>query len=181
MRKVIAEIAVSLDGYIEGPNGELDWLIFDEEQEYVNEFLSKFEVIFYGRVAYERFGAFFNREHNYTETVCSMRKYVFSNTVKHVPGNGMVINDNIEETVMQIREEEGKDIWLCGGAGIIQTFTSLNLVDEYILAVQPVVLGTGKRLFGNIPLPLKLDLIDTERLTSGVVILHYRPAYLFVK
>jgi dihydrofolate reductase len=181
MRKIIAEIAVSLDGYIEGPNGELDWLIFDEDQEYVNEFLSKFEVIFYGRVAYERFGVFFTGEHDFRETVCTMRKYVFSSTVKHVPGNGMVINDNIEEAVMQIREEEGKDIWLCGGAGIIQTFISLNLVDEYILAIQPVVLGTGKRLFGNLPLPFKLDLINTEKLASGVVILHYKPAYLFVK
>lgn len=179
MRKVIAEIAVSVDGFIEGPGGELDWLVFDEEQGYVNEFLSRFDVIFYGRMAYERFGVYLqesnDRCEDFAATVMNMRKYVFSRNMKHVAGNGMMINDNIKDEVKQIREEEGKDIWLCGGADIISTFANLRLIDEYMLAIQPTILGSGKPLFGNVDHPIRLELLEAERLNSGVVLLNYRP------
>ena len=179
MRKVIAEIAVSVDGFIEGPGGELDWLVFDEEEGYVNEFLSRFDVIFYGRMAYERFGAHLqessDRREDFAATVINMRKYVFSRNMKHVAGNGMMINDNIKDEVKQIREEEGKDIWLCGGADIISTFANLRLIDEYLLAVQPTILGSGKPLFANVDHPIRLELLEAGRLDSGVVLLNYRP------
>jgi dihydrofolate reductase len=179
MRKVIAEIAVSVDGFIEGPEGELDWLVFDEENGYVNEFLSRFEVIFYGRLAYERFGVHLQAEENMADdfriTVNNMRKYVFSRSVKHVPGNGMMVNGNIRETVRRITEEEGKDIWLCGGAEIINTFANMGLIDEYMLAVQPTILGSGKPLFSHVDHRIRLELLHAERLNSGVVLLNYKP------
>lgn len=179
MRKVIAEIAVSLDGFIEGPEGELDWLIFDEPSGEVSAFLSRFEVIFYGRIAYEKLGVHLVADNRVSEdshlqqTLTHMRKYVFSKQVKHVAGNGMVINDHIRERVNRIKEEEGKDIWLCGGAKIIQQFAKLGLIDEYLLAVQPVVLGSGKRLFENMRFGLDFNLADMEKLSSGVVLLKY--------
>jgi dihydrofolate reductase len=166
MRKVIAEIAISVDGYIEGPAGELDWLVFDEEIPFLSQFLSRFEVIFYGRKTYERLGV---------HLLNNMRKYVFSRTLRHVDGNAMVVNENIEETIRQIKEEEGKDIWLCGGAGMINTLARLDLIDEYLLAVQPVVLGSGKSLFGDLDKRIELRLMEAERLNSGVVILNYKP------
>jgi dihydrofolate reductase len=171
MRKIIAEIAVSLDGYIEGPAGELDWLLFDERPSGVQEFFSRFDVIFYGRVAYERLGAYLNDK--VCAPDCRIRKYVFSNTLKHVGGNGMVIGKNLLEKVKEIKEEEGKDIWLCGGAEIIQTFSALDLVDEYVLAVHPVVLGTGKSLFKKEKNRMYLKLQAAQYLDTGVVILTY--------
>jgi dihydrofolate reductase len=182
MRKVIAEIAISLDGFIEGPNGALDWLVFDEEVPYSSAFLKGFDTIFYGRVAYERFGvprsenpSLPEGEREFNEMVNNMRKYVFSRTAKHVQGNGMMINNHIESEVKRIRDEEGKNIWLCGGAGIYKTFIDLDLIDEYQLAIQPRVLGSGKPLFRNLATPLNLKLLRTENLKSGVVRLHYQP------
>jgi dihydrofolate reductase len=182
MRKVIAEIAVSLDGFIEGPNGELDWLIFEDEVAYANNFLSRFDTIFYGRVAYEKFGvprpidpAQSEMEREFHNTVNNMRKFVFSRTVKHVAGNGMVVNHSVEAEIKRIRGEEGKGIWLCGGAEIIDTFADLNLIDEYILSVQPVILGAGKPLFKSRARPLPLKLLHIENLKSGVVIMRYAP------
>jgi len=181
MRKIIAEIAVSVDGYIEGSKGELDWLVFDEEPAFVNNFLSRFEVIFYGRRAYERMGIYLaataapDSEIEYHDTFNHIRKYVFTRSRRHVPGNAMVINGSIRERVMQIKAEEGKDIWLCGGAEILSTFANLDLIDQYILSVQPVILGSGKPLFSGVRRRIPLELVHAECLTSGVVLLHYVP------
>lgn len=181
MRKVIADIAVSVDGFIESREADLDWLIFDEEIGFVEEFLSRFEVIFYGRVAYDRFGItgfgddFSPFDKSISNRLNQMRKYVFTRSLKHVGGNGMVINHSIRENVQRIKEEEGKDIWLCGGAGIIKTFASLDLIDEYVLAIQPIILGRGKSLFNNLPRRINLKLLRAEALASGVVILNYQP------
>lgn len=180
MRKIVLEIAPSVDGYIEGPDGELDWVNFGEESiAYANKFLSNFDTIFFGRKAYENFGLRSIEESQspgerlFYEAVNRMRKYVFTRTQKHVEGNGMVINDNLKEEVDRIRNENGKDIWLCGGAEIIRTFIDLDLIDIYRLAIQPTALGSGKPGFKGLKGQLDLDLMKTESLGSGVVVLHY--------
>lgn len=181
MRKIIFDIAVSLDGFIEDKNGGIDSLISEQQAMYSNAFLSRFDTIFYGRVAYERFG--FPRqtdktlpeaERIFNNTLNNIRKFVFSRTLKHVAGNGMVINSNMESEVKRIRDEKGKDIWFCGGANILSTFIDLDLIDEYQIAVQPKTLGAGKPLF-NEGQRLKLKLVKTQHLKSGVVLLHYKP------
>jgi dihydrofolate reductase len=182
MRKVIFESAVSIDGFIEGPNGELDWMVCEEGDGDARPFLSAFDTIFYGRKAYEKFGIapsctpeLAEAEREFYYAIATMRKYVFSRRKKHVAGNGMVVSENLEAEVIRIRDEEGKNIWLCGGADIFKTFVDLDLIDEYILTVHPVVLNRGKSLFGGIKKPLNLKLVRKYNLRSGVVILHYRP------
>jgi dihydrofolate reductase len=182
MRKVIFESAISIDGFIEGPDGDMDWLICGEQNCNASEFITAFDTIFYGRKAYEKFGVlpYIGRdipeaEREFYYSIGAMRKYVFSRTVKHVAGNGMVISEDLEGEVKRIREEKGKDIWFCGGADILQTFVDLDLVDEYILSVHPVLLRSGKPLFADNKKPLNLKLIDKHKLKSGVVILHYQP------
>ena len=183
MRSVIFEASVSLDGFIEGPNGELDWLVAEEEQTFdIDAFLSSFDTIFYSRKAYEKLGIPQNihgdlslDETELYYTLHGIRKYVFSRKQKHVAGNGMVISENLEGEVKRIRREEGKNIWLCGGADILRTFADLDLVDEYVLRIHPVVLRSGKLLFTGNEMPLNLKLVDTQELRSGVVILHYKP------
>jgi len=181
MRKVIFESAVSVDGFIEGPNGEFDWWNFYDGYYNALAFLSRFDTIFYGRKAYERFGAADKTEElpegqrQFLEAVRYMRKYVFSRAKKHVAGNAMVVSDNIEAEVNRIREEEGRSIWFCGGAEIFRTFADLDLIDEYVLTIHPVVLRSGKPLFDGIKKPLNLELLDKRNLNSGVVKLHYRP------
>lgn len=187
MRKVIAEIAISIDGFIEGPNGELDWIgtgnCHDEDKFlYANNFLKRFDTIFYGRVTYEKFGiarlessSHSEAEQEFDNTLSNMRKYVFTRSIKHVPGNGMVISQNVDSEVKRIKDEEGKDIWLCGGANILTTFMSMDLIDEYILSVQPTILGSGKPFFENVTSRFNLKLLRMEKLNSGVVILNYKP------
>lgn len=182
MRKVIFEIAMSLDGFIEGPNGELDWVTDDDIITNSEIFPTGFDTIFFGRIAYERAEAHCLTLSNGSETaygfhdsLSNTRKYVFSRTLKHVPGNGMVINNNLPEEVQRIRDEIGKDIWLYGGADILRTFVEFDLIDEYVLAVQPKILGSGKPLFKNLDNPPVLRHIKTQTLRSGVVLLHYQP------
>jgi dihydrofolate reductase len=183
MRSVIFESAVSLDGFIEGPNGELDWLDY-AQQDFADTraFLSTFDTIFCGRKTYERMGIhqasyadLYETEREFYYMLHGMRKYVFSRTEKHVRGNGMVVSENLEKEVTRIREEDGKNIWFCGGAEILKTFAELDLVDEYILTVHPVVLGSGKPLFTASKRPFNLKLVDKKDLKSGLVILHYKP------
>ena len=146
MRKIIVELSVSRDGFIEGPNGELDWLGFDRRPGNSARIMSAFDTIFYGRRAYERLGVIPFLEIRspvdveFYSALYGMRKYVFSRTRKHVAGNGMVVWENLESEVRRIRGEEGKNIWICGGADIIKTFARLDLIDEYRITVHPVTL-----------------------------------------
>jgi dihydrofolate reductase len=181
MRKIIFESVLSVDGFIEGPNGELNWWIFEEEYCNATTFLSRFDTIFYGRKAYEKFAVspsadqLTEEQRQFLEAVTHMRKYVFSRERKHVAGNAMVVSEDIEGEVRRIREEVGKSIWFFGGAEIFRTFAGLDLIDEYVLIIHPVVLRSGKLLFEGINRPLNLELLDKCNLRAGVVKLHYRP------
>ena len=181
MRKVIFESAVSVDGYIEGPNGELDWWTFMEGDRNPLTFLSRFDTVFYGRKAYERFGvphlaeAFTPSQRQLIEAVAHMRKYVFSRMKKHVAGNAMVVSDDLEAEVRRIREEDGKSIWFCGGAEIFRTFADLDLIDEYVLTIHPVALRSGTPLFAGLKRPLNLKLLKKSVLASGIIKLEYLP------
>lgn len=181
MRKIVFETGISLDGFIEGPNGELDWLDCKGARFDTHAFVAQFDTIFYGRKAYERFGVAApadvpaGRHSLFTSTITQMRKYVFSRKEKHVPGNGMVVSANLEGEVRRILEEDGKNIWFGGGPEILRTFVELDLVDEYVLTVYPVVLSEGKSLFSGIKTKLKLRLIGKRNLPSGLIVLHYRP------
>lgn len=182
MRKIVFESSVSLDGFIEGPNGELDWLRADENPTSAYRYLSAFDTVFYGRKTYERFAMAFadtgplpDDEKQLRFLLHGMRKYVFSRTENHVEGNAMVVRDNLEAEVLRIRAENGRNIWFCGGADILKTFISLDLVDEYVLSVHPVTLSAGKPLFTGRKIPLDLKLIQQHKLKSGVVVLKYEP------
>lgn len=182
MRKVIFESSVSLDGYIEGPNGELDWLP-GRPGSNVGHFFSAFDTAFFGRKTYEAIGAMLFAERSRTSAerdffyaLCGMRKYVFSRTLKHVDGNGMVISRDLEEEVGRIRDEKGKNIWFRGGSDLLMTFKQLDLVDEYLITVHPVRLHSGKALFPDRQLMQRnLVLVRKKTLPTGAIVLHYRP------
>lgn len=183
MRKIILESSVSLDGFVEGPRGEMDWLIGNDRSGDVFDFLSVFDTAFFGRRTYERFGAphdtdgdLTSRQRHFADVMYGLRKYVFSRTIKHVEGNGMVISRNVEAEVRRIRSEEGKNIWFCGGPDLLKTFGALDLIDEYLISVHPVLLRSGKPLFQDQTALLhNLVLVEKRDLASGIVILHYCP------
>ncbi|NTU18833.1 dihydrofolate reductase [Brevibacillus sp. HB1.2] len=178
-RRIILDLAVTLDGFIEGKNGEVDWCIMDAEMGFVH-FLHQIDTILYGRKSYDLWGQFsLEMEHTDTEKeiwglVHSKEKYVFSKTQKGTDHKAIFINDHILEVVNQLKNKTGKDIWLYGGASLITTFIHLELVDEFRLSVHPVILGEGKPLFMDIKQRVNLSLVNTKTFSSGVVQLIYR-------
>jgi dihydrofolate reductase len=182
MRKIILNLALTLDGFIEGPNGEIDWLVRDETIDFADiltDILSDKDIIFYGRVSYEKWGNYRPGENASAklkkayDLLHSKTKYVFSNTQTGDNTNAIFINSNIKERVMEIKQQPGKNIWLYGGSKLTTTFLNLDLVDEYRLAVHPVVIGSGKSLFNDIKERHKLKLVEAKGYKSGVTLLTY--------
>jgi Dihydrofolate reductase len=177
MRKIILDLAMTLDGFIEGPNGEIHWCIMDDDMNF-DGFLSRIDSIFYGRVSYDAWGNFQpDSNANETETnlwknVHAKKKYVFSRQPRQDPG-ATFISEDIQQRVSAIKQQEGKDIWLYGGASLIKTFIQANLVDIYRISVHPIVLGKGKPLFEDLSERLHLKLMESRAFKSGVVQLIY--------
>ncbi|MFJ8530913.1 dihydrofolate reductase family protein [Bacillus sp. NPDC094106] len=175
-RRIILDLAVTLDGFIEGENGEVDWCIMDSEMGFIN-FLNQIDTILYGRKSFDLWGQFTpeieDTEKGIWELVHSKEKYVFSRTQKGTDNKAIFINDNIFEEVNKLKNKPGKDIWLYGGASLITTFINLGLVDEFRLSVHPVILGEGKPLFIDIKQRLNLKMVNTRTFSSGVVQLIY--------
>ncbi|MFS0576772.1 dihydrofolate reductase family protein [Sporosarcina sp. 179-K 3D1 HS] len=180
-RRIILDLAVSLDGFIEGKNGEVDWCIMDSEMEFI-DFLHQIDTILYGRKSYELWGEYMpeneaevtHAEKEMWEVLHRKEKYVFSRTQKGNGSNAVFINEDIQEEVNKLKNKPGKDIWLYGGASLITTFLNLGLVDEYRLSVHPVVLGEGKPLFVDLKQRMNLTLVQTRTFSSGVVQLCYQ-------
>lgn len=180
-RKIILSLAVTLDGFIEGPNGEIDWITSakDDSETYESvfgEFLAGIDTIFYGRISYDLWGNFQPDEkappmiQELYQTIHTKKKYVFSKT----RSGDNVIHGDIKEAVEEIRQQPGKDIWLYGGGKLITSFINLGLVDAYRIAVYPVILGAGKPLFKDIQQRVGLKLVDVKASKIGVLSLHYQ-------
>ena len=168
MRKVILGLAVSLDGLIEGPNGEYDWCFTDQDYG-MQDFLQRIDTIFAGRKTYEMS---FGKE-DFDLGFPKMKEYIFSTTMTTVPEGKTLIKSDIESEVLKIKNSPGKDIWLFGGAGLTTALLNLGLIDEVSLAVHPIILGAGKPLFSDIKNRVPLTLADTKTYSSGLVSLTY--------
>lgn len=177
MKKIILDLATTLDGFIEGPSGETDWCIMEDDMDF-DKFLESVDTIFYGRVSYDTWGNFQPApsagiaEKQLWHTIHSKTKYVFSKQSRQDP-NAVFISSDISEQVAAIQRKAGKDIWLYGGAALIETFIELDLIDSYRLSVHPVVLGSGKPLFEHLRHRISLKLTGTRAFRSGVVQLTY--------
>lgn len=179
MKKVILDLAVTLDGFIEGPSGETDWCILDDDMDF-DAFINSIDTIFYGRVSYDAWGNFqpgndaAPAEKQLWKAIHSKDKYVFSRKERQ-DNRAAFIHSDISSRVAAIKRQGGKDIWLYGGAGLIDTFIKLDLIDSYRLSVHPVVLGQGKPLFEHVQHRIGLRLTGSRVFRSGVVQLIYEP------
>lgn len=169
MRKILLQLAVSLDGYIEGPNGEFDWCFTDQDYG-MSDFFKRIDSVFYGRKSYE---LVLSMESEAPPGFPKLKEYVFSNSLDRVRDGAVLVNGDIKSEVEKIKNEKGKDIWLFGGAELISSLISLQLVDEIILAVHPVILGAGKALFKGIEERTWLTLTDHTIYPDGLVMLTY--------
>lgn len=184
MRKVIYSMGVSLDGYIEGPNRELDWSAPDEElHRFWNDQAREIGTSLYGRRMYELMADYWPTAHakpsapayevEFAQIWRDMPKIVFSTTLEKVDWNSRLVRANIAEEVTKLKAQPGKDMDV-GGATLASTFMRLGLIDEYRPVVHPVVLGGGRPFFPALENPMSLRLVETRTFGSGVVYLRYQ-------
>ena len=168
MRKICYSVAASLDGYIAGPNGEIDWIPHDPDVDFAALF-SRFDTALMGRKTYD-----VTRQQGGIGAFPGLQMYVFSKTLQQADCPGVTVASEVEATMAALRAEEGKDIWLFGGGELFRNLLDLRLVDSVEVAVVPVILGGGLPL---LPPPGRLAKL---RLTahrvyerSGIVLLTY--------
>ena len=172
MRKLIAGFAISLDGYIEGPNGEYDWIIHDKEQfKELAKYWKKIDAMFYGRKTYE--AVLKNPYKGKNNPFAHMKHYVFSNSLKKVEDGFILVNGDTKKQVTKIKNEPGKDIAVFGGAEFACSLINLRLMDELMLAICPILLGKGKPFFVNISERNYFTLKESKTYSSGLVSLTY--------
>jgi len=171
MRKVILGVAISLDGFIEGPNGEYDWCFTDQDYG-MTEFLESIDAIVMGRKSYEMMKSFEG-----PVPWKDKKTFVFSKTLSAVSSDAEILSGDLFETVVALKAQPGKSIWLFGGASLTASFMNAGLIDEYWLALHPIVLGKGKPLFENIESRKKLLLIDHEVYNTGLISLRYQTVH----
>ena len=172
MRKLKYYVACSVDGFIARKDGSFDCFPWDDEviADYL-ESLKSFDVVLMGRKTYE-----VGLKEGKTDPYPMMKSYVFSRTMKESPDERVtLVSENVTTLVRNLKNETGKDIYLCGGADLAATLFAENLIDELILKLNPFLMGSGIPLFGRAIEQTALELTDSKIYQSGVVLLNYSP------
>ncbi len=178
MRKIIAAINMTLDGFCDHTSGIPD----EEIHEHYADLLNSAGAILYGRTTYQLMEYWRTILENptgeksmdeFAAAIDRIPKIVFSRTLKNVDwASAELAGRNLEEEVSARRQQPGKDIFV-GSPGLIATLTELNLIDEYQLCIHPVIAGSGLPLFKNISEKIRLKLVKTKIFRAGAVILYY--------
>ncbi|GGH13019.1 dihydrofolate reductase family protein [Mucilaginibacter phyllosphaerae] len=167
MRKVILNLAMSLDGFIEGPNGEYDWCLTDQDYG-MEAFFANTDTLFIGRKSFDMIRA--------DTAMFPIKKiYVFSDTIVKQPGETFHIipSAGFDAAVAEIMDTDGGDIWLFGGAEIISAFMNKRMVSELLLSIHPVILGEGKPLFKDIKDRVGLIFMGQQAYDTGLLQVRY--------
>ena len=176
---------ISLDGFVAGPNGEMDWIKADEELfDYVGKRISEGDTAMYGRVTYQMMENYWptaaqkpnatKHDIEHSKWYDKVHKIVLSKTLK--PGgltNTEIICDNLAERINEIKQREGKEILLFGSPSATHALIQQNLIDGYWLFVNPIILGQGIPLFIGIKEKTKLKLLHSRQFSIGVTELNY--------
>jgi dihydrofolate reductase len=185
MRKIISFMHISLDGFVAGPNGEMNWIKVDEEIfDHVGKRISKSDTALYGRVTYEMMQSYWptagdepdasKHDIEHSKWYKSAHKVVLSKTL-NADGltNTQIISDNLANSINEIKQQQGPDILLFGSPTATHSLIQQNLIDGYWLFVNPIILGQGIPLFTDIKDKIKLKILSTKQFTSGVTALDY--------
>jgi dihydrofolate reductase len=162
MRKLVSGFASSLDGYIEGTRGEVDWILIDKEIDFAEQ-MKRYDTFLYGRKSYEsvlKMGG---------KIPPATKHYVFSKTLTSVADGFQLISSDIAKNVMALKMQPGKDIALFGGASLLAVLLDLQLVDEISIAIIPVLLGSGKPMVELLQNKVPLSLVNTRTYSNGTV------------
>jgi dihydrofolate reductase len=178
VRKLVWQMMVSLDGYHEGPDGDLSWHVTGEEfAQFVEEMLDSIGGIILGRKTYELFADFWpTSTEPEAKAMNELPKVVFSRTLDKVEwNNSRLVKDDVAGEVSRLKQEPGKELRVFGSANLASTLLREGLIDEYQHWANPVVLGAGTSLFRNTDDRRSMRLVGTQTQKTGVVVLTYKP------
>lgn len=183
MRKIFVFMMVSLDGFFEGPDHELDWHNVDAEfNEFATEQLNDVDMLLFGWKTYELMAGFWPNEAGKQESPAiaekmnALQKIAFSRKAQKVEWqNTRLITGNVGGEVTKLKNQPGKNIAIFGSSNLCVSLIQMGLIDEFRIMVNPVVLGKGHTLFNGINDKLNLKLLKTRTFNSGNVLLYYQP------
>jgi dihydrofolate reductase len=171
MRRIRYAVAMSLDGYIAGPNGEFDWIITDPDIDF-GEIYSRFDTVLLGRRTFEAMG------HGGSGSMPGMKMIVFSRTMRQEDFPRLtIVAEGLEDAVASLRSGPGKDLWLFGGGSLFRSFLEARLVDTVEVAVVPVLLAQGIPLLPPPAEQVKLRLTSSKAFKTGIMSLEYAVEY----
>ncbi len=185
MKKIISFMHISLDGFVAGPNGEMNWIKFDQELfDHISKRIGTGDTALYGRVTYQMMESYWptaadkpdasQHDIEHSKWYSKAHKVVLSKTIA---GTGLtnttIISDNLAERINEIKQQDGADILLFGSPTATHALMQLGLIDGYWLFVNPIIIGQGIPLFADIKDKINLKLLNTRQFTSGVTELDY--------
>lgn len=185
MRKIISFMHISLDGFVAGLYGEMDWIKIDQEIfDHVGKRINLGDTALYGRVTYQMMENYWptaadkpdatKHDIEHSKWYGKIRKVVLSKTITEAGlTNTKIISDNLSEAINDIKKESGNEILLFGSPTATHSLIQQNLIDGYWLFVNPVILGHGIPLFTDIKEKIKLKLLTTRQFSCGVTELNY--------
>ncbi len=185
MGRIISFMHISLDGFVGGPNGEMDWITINEEIfDFVGKRISETDTALYGRVTYDMMENYWptaadkpgatKHDIEHSKWYSKSHKIVLSKSMKDARlNNTIIISDNLSKRIAEIKEQTGKDILLFGSPTATHALIQMNLIDGYWLFVNPIILGKGIPLFTDIREKIKLNLLTTRQFDCGVIELNY--------
>ncbi len=185
MRKLVLFVHTSLDGFVGGPNGEMDWIHVDDEIfDYVGDYTDKADTALYGRATFEMMENYWptaadepdasKHDIRHSKWYNQVMKVVISETMRGRDSNKTkIISENIAAQINELKRQEGNDIIMFGSPGAAHSLMALNLIDEYWLFVNPILLKYGIPLFKNVASRTRLKLVNNVTFSSGVVCLRY--------
>jgi dihydrofolate reductase len=174
---------VTLDGYFEGPNGEIDWHNADNQEfnDFAIEQMGPVDTLVFGRKTYQMMASYWPTETAIqsdpivADLMNRLSKVVFSRTLEIADWNNTrLLSENAAQEIRRLKSQAGKDLAIFGSASLISTI--MNEIDEHRVMINPVLLGQGTPLFGNTGGKVRLKLVDSRTFDSGNVLLTYQPA-----
>ena len=189
MRKLKLQVQVSVDGFVAGPKGELDWMVLGEWdsdlEAYVYAFTDSSDTILLGRKMTEGFVNYWtdivdnqpdSPEFTFAKKMVDKPKVIFTKTLEESSwANTILAKGNLADEIDRLKNQEGSDMIVYGGASFVSSLIEAGLIDEYHLFVNPVALGRGMTIFGDLKEMLNLTLVKSQAFASGEVVLCYQP------
>lgn len=185
MKKLVFFMHASLDGFVAGLKGEMDWIRFDDELfDFVATMTDKADTALYGRVTYQLMESYWpnagqktnasKHDKEHSAWYSSVSKVVLSKTISEKGlDNTTVISDELALNINNLKKQGGKNILIFGSPTASHSLLGLGLIDEFWVFVNPVLLGQGIPLFKDITETTKLNLLETKTFACGVIALHY--------